>query len=255
MERPPFFMELPLPSTIRDLFLKSGAVFDLSLEDRRKCGFALEAHFSSSEHQRVSHEWFMPTIFGGVKFSKTAPWVVMLAMGIYGYLAEGSPEPVPLQSNTLGPGYHAIRVSPTQSFVVLSPNRTHLKLTAAFLRMDNKVDSRIWADLYGLAPLRPEVQVIPFTLIPSEDLSGCVAGSILYNIEQTSFLNPLKGSFQPSDLKHFFVEGPSPDRLKSHRDRLRDIFEIPLDVLEVNLNVGIDLIQTAFNFSGSPIGH
>lgn len=244
----PFFMDMPVPRMIRNIFLDSGAAFDLSLEDRRKCGFALERHFAASDRKREPHPWFMPTIFGGVTFFQTAPWEVMLAMGIYGYLAEDSPAPVLLRPNTLGPGYHAICVPPTETFSLLSKNRTYLKVTEAFLRMDHKVNPIIWVDFYGLAPLKPEVRVIPFTLIPAEDLSGCIAGSILYDTGRTSFLNPLKASFQPSDFEQFFLEGPSPDRLKSHRERLRDILESPLDILAANMDVGIDLIQRAFCF-------
>jgi hypothetical protein len=252
MDQPPFFMDLPYPRMIRNIFLECGAAFDLSLEDRRTCGLALERHFATSEKKREPQPWFMPTIFGGVTFTQTAPWVVMLAMGIYGYLAEGSPAPILLEPHTLGPGYHAICVPPTETFLLLSKNRTYLKLTEAFLRMDHKVDPRIWVDFYGLAPLKPEVRVVPLTLIPAEDLSGCIAGSILYSVERTSFLNPLKATFQPSDFEQFFMEGPSPDRLRSHRERLRDILESPLNILEANLNVGIDLIQRAFYVPSVP---
>jgi hypothetical protein len=252
MEQLPFFMDMPLPRKIRTLFLDSGAHFDLSLEDRRKCGIALERHFADSGRKRESDSWFMPTIFGGVTFSRTDPWVVMLAMGIYGYLAEGGPAPVPLEPNTLGPGYHVLCLPPTEPFRLRSKNRTHLKLTAAFLRMDHKVDPRIWVDFYGLAPLKPAVRVVPFTLIPAEDLSGCIAGSILFDTRTSSFLNPLKATFQAQDIEQFFMEEPSPGRLKSYRDRLQDVLENPLEILEANMDVGIELIRKAFYLPGVP---
>src|SRR5512145_3439709 len=131
MEPPPFFMDLPFPGMIRNLFLESGATFDFSMEDRRTCGFALERHFATRDRKREPHPWFMPTIFGGVTFSHTAPWVVMLAMGIYGYLAEGSPAPVPLHPNTLGPGYHALCIPAAETFHLRSRTGTQLRLTEA----------------------------------------------------------------------------------------------------------------------------
>jgi hypothetical protein len=247
MNQPTSFMDQPFTIAVQDLFRNCGANFDLSLEDRRRCGLALEGYFAARAGNQAPHSWFMPIIFGGVKFLQTPPWAVMLAMGIYGYLAEGSPTPSIYQPKTLSLGYHAIRIPASEPFY-LARDGAKLKLTDAFLRIDHKVDPRIWIDFYGIAPLRPGVRVVPFTLIPGEDLSGCIAGAILVDAEREVFLNPLKPAFGPSDLELFFIEEPRPNRLRAHRERLYDILRCPVEVLEANLDVGIDLIRNAFCF-------
>jgi hypothetical protein len=249
MNQTPFIMDRPFPAAIRGLFSDHGAAFDLSFEDRRRCGILLEEYFAARGGNQTPHPWFMPIIFGGVKFTQTPPWAVMLAMGIYGYLAEGSPMPRFYQPGMLAPGYHAIRIPASAPFL-LDHDGARLPLTDAFLRIDHKVDPAIWMDFYGLAPLRPQVRVVPFTLMPGEDLRGCVAGAILVDPECAAFLNPLKASFEPSELGVFFREEPSPDRLNLHRERLCDILRSPLEVLAANMDVGIDLIRKAISFSG-----
>ena len=249
MNQMPFVMDRPLPVTIRHLFSDNGATFDLSFEDRRRCGILLEGYFATHRTNQAPHPWFMPVIFGGVKFTQAPPWAVMLAMGIYGYLAEGSPMPQLYHPNTLALGYHAIRI-PVSAPFRLNVNGAELKLTDAFLRIDHKVDPIIWIDFYGLTDLRPKVRVVPFTLMPGEDLSGSIAGAILVDTERVAFLNPLKETFEPSELEGFFKENPSPGRLDLHRERLYDILRSPMDVLKANLDVGIELIQSVFSFSG-----
>ncbi|WP_306601038.1 hypothetical protein [Geothrix sp. 21YS21S-2] len=240
-----FFIEQPFPGTVRRLFLESGATFDFSLEDRRKCGSALERHFADHPGTRATNPWFMPIIFGGVAFRQAPPWAVMLAMGIYGYLAEGSPAPVTFRPGGLALGYHALRIPPSAPFS-FTRNGTRLPLTDAFLRIDDKADARIWTDLYGLAPLAPGVRMAPFTLIPAGDLRECIAGAILVDVDRAGFLNPLKRTFLPSEAGRFFTEEPSPARLGIHRERLSDILGIPLDVGEADLDVGLDLIRQAY---------
>jgi len=247
MVEQPFFIDQPFPETVRRLFLDSGATFDFSLEDRRKCGNALERHFGDRPGTQAPNPWFIPVIFGGVSFNQAPPWAVMLAMGIYGYLAEGSPAPVSFRPKTLALGYHAVRIPATAPFS-LRRNGTRLPLTEAFLRIDEKVDATIWTDLYGLAPLAPGVRMAPFTLIPAGDLRGCIAGAIVVDLEQAEFLNPLKGIFRGTEAGRFFTEEPSPARLESHRERLSDILRIPLDIAEADMDVGLDLIRQAFAF-------
>ncbi|GEM_PF-2800533 len=254
MPQQPFFMAQPFPGTVRQLFLDSGACFDFSMEDRRKCGHALERHFVDRAGNQAPHPWFMPIIFGGVTFNQAPPWAVMMAMGIYGYLAEGGPAPLTFRANTLAMGYHALRIPAEEPFFLLK-GRTRLPLTDAFLRIDDKVDPAIWIDLYGLAPLLPGVRVAPFTLIPSGDPSGCVAGAVLVNVAHRTFLNPLKEHFQASDVRLFFTENPSPTRLRAHRERLFDILGLPIDELATNLDVAIALIQKAFIFPGLEHGN
>jgi len=242
-----FFIDQPFPETVRRLFLDSGATFDLSLEDRRRCGNALERHFGHRPGTQAPNPWFIPVIFGGVAFNQVPPWAVMLAMGIYGYLAEGSPAPVTFRPKALALGYHAVRIPATASFS-LRRNGTRLPVTDAFLRIDDKVDPSIWTDLYGLTPLAPGVRMAPFTLIPAGDLRECIAGAILVDVERARFLNPLKGTFQPAEAGRFFTEEPSPARLQNHRERLSDILRIPLEVGEADLDVGLDLIRQAYAF-------
>jgi hypothetical protein len=247
MNHPPLFMSQPFPRTIRQLFLDLGATFDFSMEDRRNCGLGLERHFIGHPENPFPHAWFMPVIFGGVEFNHAPPWAVMLAMGIYGHLAEGSPAPLSFQPNTLPLGYHALRIPPGVPLHLVQDG-AHLPLTDAFLRIDQKVDPDIWIDLYGLAPLAAGVRMAPFTLISAEHLSGCIAGAILLDVERKAFLNPLKECFEDSDLERFFAEAPTPARLQSHRERLFDILRIPDQEARANLHVGIDLIRMAFAF-------
>jgi hypothetical protein len=253
MAEQPFFMEQPFPHRVRQVFLDSGATFDFSLEDRRRCGSALERHFADRPGTQAPHPWFMPVIFGGIAFNQAPPWAVMVAMGIYGYLAEGSPAPVTFRPGSLALGYHALRIPPTAPFS-LKRNGTRLPLTGAFLRIDEKADPGIWTDLYGLAPLAPGVRMAPFTLIPGGDLRECIAGAILVDVERAGFLNPLKRTFLPSEAGRFFTEEPGPDRLQNHRERLADILGIPLDVGEADLDVGLDLIRQAYALPAADAG-
>ncbi len=251
MSDKPFFLDLPLPKELVRHFRDGGLTFDLSLEDRRRCGLILEAYFSDPREGAEPHPWFMPVIFGGVTFTRTPFWAVMLAMGIYGYLAEGSPAPGLYGPGALGLGYHALRIPEAEPFTLVKDGK-RLKVTDAFLRLDHKVDPDLWIDYYGLVPLKPEVRVIPFTLIPAGDLSGCVAGAVLAVQEPLAFLNPLKETFHPADIGRFFREEPSPTRLFAHRERLFDISRIPDDGrAEAGLEVGIALIRRGVAF---PLG-
>ncbi len=243
MSDAPFFLDLPLPKALVRLFREGGLAFDLSLEDRRRCGLILEAYFADPRDGGEPHPWFMPVIFGGVTFNRTPFWAVMLAMGIYGYLAEDSPAPRVYGPNTLGLGYHALTVPEAEPFRLVKDQR-RLRVTDAFLRLDHKVDPALWVDYYGLVPLKPDVRVIPFTLIPAADLSGCVAGAVLAVQEPLAFLNPLKETFLPAEVDRFFREEPSATRLYAHRERLFDIARSPDGGwAEAGLDVGIALIR------------
>jgi hypothetical protein len=251
MTHPRFFLDLPEPDGIRRAFLESGATFDRSPEDRRRCGLALDDYFAESHSARPAIEWFMPVLFGGANFRFAPPWSVLMSMGIYGYLASGSPDPVPFSTGTMTSGYHVLQIAPAKGYQLQCGQRRPHPVTDAMLRIPSDLDTRVWTDLYGLSNLREEVRFLSFTLVAQDDLSAVTSGVILFHPEPRAFLNPLRSSFSPEELEAFFSREPDARRWDSHRERLGDLFSLPLDLQAANLDTAVQLIRDGF---GDPSG-